>query len=48
MKIKENKKRVKYPELSSELKKKEKIMEHEGDGDTNCNWCTYDNTERIG
>ena len=23
-------------------------MEHEGDGDTNCNWCTWNNPERIG
>ena len=29
VKIEENKKRIK------------KAMEHEGDGDTNCNWCTW-------
>ena len=23
-------------------------MEHEGDGDTNCNWCTWNNPQRIG
>ena len=23
-------------------------MEHEGDGDTICNWCTWDNTQRLG
>ena len=22
-------------------------MEHEGDGDTNCNWCTQNNPQRI-
>ena len=23
-------------------------MEHEGDGDTSCGWCTWDNPQRIG
>ena len=23
-------------------------MEHQGDGDTNCNWCTWNNLQRIG
>ena len=23
-------------------------MEHEGDGDTNCNWCTWNNPQKIG
>ena len=23
-------------------------MEHEGDGDTNCNWSTWNNSETIG
>ena len=23
-------------------------MEHDGDGDTNCNWCTRNNPRRIG
>ena len=22
-------------------------MEHEGDGDTNCNWCTLNNPQRL-
>ena len=22
-------------------------MEHEGDGDTSCNWCTWNNPKRI-
>ena len=22
-------------------------MEHDGDSDTNCNWCTWNNPERI-
>ena len=23
-------------------------MEHESNGDTNCNWCTWNNPQRIG
>ena len=23
-------------------------MEHEVDGDTNCNWCTWNNPQRVG
>ena len=23
-------------------------MEHEGDGDTNCGWCTWDNPQKTG
>ena len=23
-------------------------MEHEDDGDTNCNWCIWNNSQRIG
>ena len=23
-------------------------MEHESDGDTNCNWCTQNNPQRFG
>ena len=23
-------------------------MEHKGDDDTNCNWCTWNNPQRIG
>ena len=40
VKIKENEKIDKYLELARELKK---TMEHEGDGDINCNWCTQNN-----
>ena len=35
VKLKESKKRAMYLDLSRELKK---IMEHECDGDTSCNW----------
>ena len=44
MKIKENEWRNKYLDLARELKK---AMEHEGDGDTDCNWCTRNNPQRI-
>ena len=30
-------------ELAKELKK---IMEHESDSDTDCNWCTWNNPQR--
>ena len=43
-KIKRKRKRDKYPDLGRELKN----MEHEGDSDTNCNWCTWNNPKRIG
>ena len=36
IKLKESKKRDKYLDFARELKK---TMEHEGDSDTNCNWC---------
>ncbi len=38
--------RDKYLNFARELKKK--TMEHEGDGDTSCNWCTWNNTRKIG
>ena len=38
--IKESEKRDKYLDLAREQKNK-KTMEHEGDGDTNCGWCTW-------
>ena len=44
LKIKESKKRDKYLDLARELKKKTM----ESDGDTNCNWCTRDNSHRLG
>ena len=36
VKFKESEKKDKYLDLARELKK---TMEHEGNGDTNCNWC---------
>ena len=30
------------------LVRDQKTMEHEGDGDTNCNWCTLNNPQKIG
>ena len=44
VKLKESEKRDKYLDLAIELKK---TMEHEGDSDTNCNWCTWNNPQRI-
>ena len=44
VKLKENEKRDKYLDIARELKK---TMEHEGDGDTNCKWCTYYSHRRI-
>ena len=39
--------RDKYLDLAREKKKKQtKTMEHEDDSDTNCNWCTWNNTQR--
>ena len=26
----------------------EKVMEHEGDGGTNCNWCAWSDPQRLG
>ena len=46
MKIKESKKSDKYLNFVRELKKK--TMEHEGDGDTNCGWCTRNDPQRLG
>ena len=39
-KIKESKNRDKYLDLARELKKPKKTMDHKGDSDTNCGWCT--------
>ena len=25
-----------------------KTVEHEGDGDTNCNWCPWNSPQRLG
>ena len=38
LKLKECEKRDKYIDLARELKK---TMEHEGDNNTNCDWCCY-------
>ena len=40
-KIKENEKRDKYLDLAREQKKK--AMDHEGDADSICEWCTWNN-----
>ena len=37
-KIKEYEKKDKYLGFAKEIKKK---LEHEGDGDTNCSWCSW-------
>ena len=34
--------------IARELKKTQKTMEHESDGDTNCNWCTWNDHQRLG
>ena len=44
VKIKESEKRDKYPDLARE----QKTMEHEGDSDTNCGWCTSNKPKRTG
>ena len=41
VKLKESEKRDKYVDLARELK----TMEHEGDGDVNCNWCFWNNPQ---
>ena len=42
--IKESKKRDNYLDLARELKK---TMEHEGDGDTNCNRCASEQPPKV-
>ena len=32
---------------NNKLRKLKRNMEHEGDGNTNCNWCTWNNPQRI-
>ena len=44
VKIKENDKRGKYLNLARELKK---AMEHEGDGDPNCNCWDYNGPQML-
>ena len=43
--LKESEKNDKYQDFAKELKK---IVEHESDGYTNCNWCSWYSHERIG
>ena len=45
VKLKESEKKDKYLDLIRELKK---TTEHESDDDTNCNWCSCYNHQRIG
>ena len=42
VKLKESEKRDEYLNLARELKK---AMKYESDGDTNCNWCTWNNPQ---
>ena len=44
IKLKESEKRDKYQDLARKI---EKTMEHKGGGYTNCNWCTWNNPQRI-
>ena len=44
VKLKQSEKWDKYLNFARELKK---TMEHEGDGDTNCIWCTWNNPQRL-
>ena len=44
MKIKANKRRDKYFDLARELKE---AIEHGDDCDTNCNWCTQNDPQRL-
>ena len=46
-KKKRKKKGDKYLDLARELKKTT-TMEHQRDGETNCNWCTWYSHQRIG
>ncbi len=43
LKLKESEKRDKNRDLV-----REKIVELEGDDDTNCNWCTWNNPQSLG
>ena len=44
LKITENEKRDKYLDFSREQKT---TVEHEGDGDTHCNWSTWNNPQNL-
>ena len=43
--IEESEKKDKYLYFAWELKK---VMEYKGDGDANCNWCTWKGLQRLG
>ena len=45
VKIKESEKTDKYLDLAWEMKK---AVKHEGDGDTNCSWYTWNDLEETG
>ena len=45
VKLRESKKRDKQLDIAREMKE---IIEHERDGDTNCNWCTQYSHQRFG
>ena len=45
MNIKKSEKRDKYSDLARELKK---TVEHGGDGNTNNNWCIWNDPQRFG
>ena len=49
VKIKENEKRDKYEDLARGQKKKnnKQTIEHEGAGDINRGWCTWDNPQMF-
>ena len=44
--LKEDEKEDKYLNLAREMKKK--TVEHETEGNTNCNWCSWYSYQRIG
>ena len=48
VKLKKSRKRDKYLYLARELKKKQKTVEHESEGDTNCNWRAWYGHQKIG
>ena len=43
-----NQRKRKERQVLGPCQKIEKTMEHEGGGDTNCTWCTRNNTQRLG
>ena len=47
VKLKEKEKKYIYLNLSRELKKTKKNVEHENDNYTNCDWCFCDSNRRI-